>query len=84
MAAANADRRADGFAVGNGRVGGVDGDAVFAREPLQRDAEVHFPLPFEQRLAGLLADDDAKRRVFLGNLGERGGELHVVPAAPTR
>jgi hypothetical protein len=80
VAAALLRRLADRLAIGNGRRPAFDRDLVLAFEALHGDAQVHFAVARNHRLAGILLVAQAERRVLVRQPMDRRRHLDLVLA----
>ena len=78
--AVHGDHLADRLAIGDGGLAGFDLHAEAVVEPFDRHSEMHLALAIELHFARFLVLDVAERGILLGELGERGGDAHLVLA----
>ena len=82
MAAPHCDGIPDGFAIGDARFFCFDTDAEARRQPLQRDAQMHFSLAQQFERPGFLLVDNCQRWVFIPKLVQCGGKPHLILPVP--
>ena len=84
MAAALRHRLSDRLAVTDSGRMRLGGDAKTRGEALGRDPQMHFALPPQHDLAGLVIVHDDKRRILVDEFMQREAELYVVFPLPAR